>query len=196
MLCLTFAILVTCLDVGLFNFIWGPVFPVPGYVFFFRFGKFLAIILSKTFLIPFFPSAPSGTPIMWMSDVWCYPRGPLNCPHFFNMLFFLLFWLDNSIIPPSRSLMCSSVSPGLLLLPYSVFHFSYCILQLWLIPFYCFYTWFIFYFFRVTSEPYGSSQARGWIRATAAGLCHSHSHSGSSTHWARPGIKPASSHVY
>ena len=30
-------------------------------------------------------------------------------------------------------------------------------------------------FFRATSMAYGGSQARGWIRAAAAGLCHSHS---------------------
>ena len=55
----------------------------------------------------------------------------------------------------------------------------------------------------------GSSQARGWIGATVAGLRHkpkqcriwaasvtytiAHSNAGSPTHWDRPGIKPASS---
>ena len=40
---------------------------------------------------------------------------------------------------------------------------------------------FFFYclFLRATLAPYGSSQARGWIRAVATGLCHSHSHAGS-----------------
>ena len=38
---------------------------------------------------------------------------------------------------------------------------------------------FFFFFFRVTPVAYGSFQARGWIRATAAGLCHSHSNPGS-----------------
>ena len=33
--------------------------------------------------------------------------------------------------------------------------------------------------FRATPMAYGSSQARGRIRATAAGLRHSHSHAGS-----------------
>ena len=63
--------------------------------------------------------------------------------------------------------------------------------------------------FRAASAACGSSQARGWIRAVAAGLHHSHSNTqtraasttyttahgnaGSSTHWARAGIKPASS---
>ena len=42
---------------------------------------------------------------------------------------------------------------------------------------------------------YGSSQARGWIRAVATGLCHSHSNSGSLTQWSRPGIEPASSWI-
>ena len=54
---------------------------------------------------------------------------------------------------------------------------------------------------------YGGSQAKGWIRAAAADLHHSHSNAnpscvythttthsnaGSLTHWVRPGIKPAS----
>jgi len=55
---------------------------------------------------------------------------------------------------------------------------------------------------------YGGSQARGLIRATAAGLCHSHSNAGSEpsatyataygntgflTHRARPGIEATTS---
>ena len=75
----------------------------------------------------------------------------------------------------------------------------------------------IFFFFFVflfaipwaTAEAYGGSQARGLIGATASGLHHSHSSSGSKlclwptpqltgnagslTHWARPGIKPETS---
>ena len=46
-----------------------------------------------------------------------------------------------------------------------------------------------------TRAAYGSSQARGQIRAVATGLCHSHSNAGSFNHWARPGIEPASSLV-
>ena len=34
-----------------------------------------------------------------------------------------------------------------------------------------------FFFFRATPMAYGSFQARDWIRAAAASLCHSHSHS-------------------
>ena len=47
--------------------------------------------------------------------------------------------------------------------------------------------------FRATSEAYGGSQARGLTGAVAAGLHHSHSNARSLTHWARPGIKPATS---
>ena len=62
-------------------------------------------------------------------------------------------------------------------------------------------------FFRAAPEAHGGSQTRGRIRATAAGLHHSHSHAGSElcltyttahgsarvlTHIARPGIEPAS----
>ena len=39
------------------------------------------------------------------------------------------------------------------------------------------------FLFRATPEAYGGSQARGLIRAVAAGLCHSHSNTGSLTHW-------------
>ena len=47
-----------------------------------------------------------------------------------------------------------------------------------------------FLLFRAAPVAYGSSQARGWIRATSIGLHHSHSHMGSPTQQARPGIKP------
>ena len=69
---------------------------------------------------------------------------------------------------------------------------------------------FFFFSFRATPVAYGNSQARGWFGAAAAGLCHSHSHTGSEphlwptatyasafgsvgslTHWVRPRIKPA-----
>ena len=47
--------------------------------------------------------------------------------------------------------------------------------------------------FRATPVAYGGSQYRGPVRATAAGLCQSHSNAGSLTHRARPGIEPSSS---
>ena len=47
--------------------------------------------------------------------------------------------------------------------------------------------------FRATPAVYDSSQARGRIRATDAGLHHSHSNAGFLTHRVRPGIEPASS---
>ena len=69
-------------------------------------------------------------------------------------------------------------------------------------------SWCLFSFFllRASCVAYGSSQARGWIRAAAAGLHHSHSNEGSkpslrptpklmATHWAGPGIEPASSWI-
>ena len=42
-------------------------------------------------------------------------------------------------------------------------------------------------------EAHGGSQARGPIRATAAGLRHSPSNARSLTHSSRPGIEPAAS---
>ena len=65
--------------------------------------------------------------------------------------------------------------------------------------------------FRATPAAYGSSQARGTIGASAAGLPHSHSNArtelrpwptpqltanvGSLTHWVRPGVEPTSSWI-
>ena len=49
----------------------------------------------------------------------------------------------------------------------------------------------LFAFSRATPAAYGGSQARGQIGAVAASLHHSHSNAGSLTHWARPGIEPA-----
>ena len=46
-------------------------------------------------------------------------------------------------------------------------------------PMLAYYYFFFFLLFRATPMAYGSSQARGQIRATAAGLCHSHSNAGS-----------------
>ena len=51
---------------------------------------------------------------------------------------------------------------------------------------------FSFFCFRATPTAHVSSQARGWIRAAAAGLHHSYSNTRSLTHWARPGIELAS----
>jgi len=53
----------------------------------------------------------------------------------------------------------------------------------------------LFYFFRAALVAYGSSQARGPIRAAAAGLCYTNSNAGYLAHYARPGIKPASSWI-
>ena len=65
---------------------------------------------------------------------------------------------------------------------------------------------YIFFLFMATPTAYGSSQARGWIRAAATGQHHSKSNIRrklhlwstpqlvrSLTHWARPKIEPVSS---
>ena len=50
---------------------------------------------------------------------------------------------------------------------------------------FCLFVW------RATSAVCGNSQARGRIRAAAAGLCHSHSHTGSKPHlWPTPQLVP------
>ena len=75
------------------------------------------------------------------------------------------------------------------------------------------FSFFFFFFYpRAASVAYGSSQARDHIGAAAAGLYHSckqceiqatmsviytraHGKVGSLTHWARPGIEPASPQI-
>ena len=61
--------------------------------------------------------------------------------------------------------------------------------------FFLFYYYYHYLLFRATPTAHGSSQARGWIAATAAALHHSHSHTWSLTHWVRPGIEPTSSWI-
>ena len=78
-------------------------------------------------------------------------------------------------------------------------------------------SFFLIYFcvclFKAAPVAYGSSQARGWIRATAASLYHSpkmdpsgiramsvtyntaHGNARSLTHWAKPGMEPESSGI-
>ena len=81
--------------------------------------------------------------------------------------------------------------------PSSFFHFFF------------FFLFWVVCLFRAAPEAYGGSQARGWIRTTAAGLCQSpssegcepssatyttaHGNAGSLSHCARPGIEPATS---
>ena len=67
------------------------------------------------------------------------------------------------------------------------------ILQMWLMTVNCFF--FFFLLFRDTPMIYGSSWAKGQIGTTAADLYHSQSNAGSLTHWARPGVEPASSWI-
>ena len=55
------------------------------------------------------------------------------------------------------------------------------------------YHWATSLLFRAAPLAYGSSQARGQIRAVVTSLHHSHSNTGSLTWWAKLGIEPASS---
>ena len=49
---------------------------------------------------------------------------------------------------------------------------------------------FIFFLFMAAPVAYGTSQARGWIRAAAAGSWHSQNNARSLTHWVRAGWNP------
>ena len=57
------------------------------------------------------------------------------------------------------------------------------------------FSFFFFFFFRVALMAHGGSQARGLIAATAASLCHSHSHTRSPTHQVKPELEPTSSWI-
>ena len=63
---------------------------------------------------------------------------------------------------------------------------------------------FVYLLFRPSPVAYGGSQARGLVYATATAMLdlshifdlpHAYGNAGSLTHWARPGIKPASSWI-
>lgn len=58
------------------SYLGSSVLPIPGYVSFFRFEKFSAIVSSNIFLIPFPFSSPSKTPIIYRSASftasWCH----------------------------------------------------------------------------------------------------------------------------
>ena len=57
----------------------------------------------------------------------------------------------------------------------------------------CLFFFFVFCPFRAAPTAYVGSQARGPMVAIAGSLRHSHGNAGSLTHWARPGIEPATS---
>ena len=70
------------------------------------------------------------------------------------------------------------------------------------LPFFCFFPFFFFFFLRTIPSAYGSSQAKGRMRATAtpdpstsAAYTIAHSITRCLTHWARRGIKPVSSWI-
>ena len=105
-----------------------------------------------------------------------------------------------------------SFSPIDLKLFYFIFfYFSFSPIDLKLFYFILLFYFTVFRLFRAVPVAYGGSQDRGLIGVTAAGVCHSHSHTsyephlqptphlkampGSLTHWARPGIEPVSSWI-
>ena len=124
-LSLTFAILI--FGVGIIGFIlFGTLCDSCTWlsVSFFRFRKFYAIISSNTFLTPLSLSYPSGTPIIQMLVCLMFFQRSLKQFLFFNLFFFLLHGWVICISLSFRSLMDSSISPNLLLIPSSVFFIS------------------------------------------------------------------------
>ena len=107
------------------------------------------------------------------------------------------FGFHSSVSYTARSPQTLASQPVANWIPFAVFHqdskvhgwqsTSFTILQKWELDV-C-----LFGLFRAIPTAYGGSQARDQIRAIAAGLYHSHSNTRSLTHWASPGIKPASS---
>ena len=87
--------------------------------------NFSAIISSNMFLGPFSLSSPSGTPIMRMLVCLMLSQKSLRPPSFifiFSFFFSIFYYVAViSTILASRSLICSSASVILLLIPSSVF---------------------------------------------------------------------------
>jgi len=69
-----------------------------------------------------------------------------------------------------------------------IFHASHCCFILFL-KIICLFIYLFFGLFRVVPTAYGGSQARGWIRALAAGLCHSHNAGPERRLWPTPQLK-------
>ena len=104
-------------------------------------------------------------------------------------------------------MLCCFISPSFFLLFYMLcqhaigcvkvphFNSDFCLFLLFTLPsiFQSYDLFFLIFFLPL--HPLHSSQARGWIGAAAAGIHHSHGNTGSLTHWARPGIEPASSWI-
>ena len=92
-------------------------------------GQFLTIISSKIFSYPFFYSSSSGTPIIWMLVHLILSLRPLRLSSVLFILFTLVCSSEViSIILSSNSLICSSASYILLLLPSRVFLISVIVL--------------------------------------------------------------------
>ena len=85
--------------------------------------------------------------------------------------------------PEKRQILCLLPGPDNLLL--SCYRFVVVIIITFLCCYYlCFLVVFLFFFFLFSATPmaYGGSQARCGIRATAAGVHHSHNNAGSGLH--------------
>ena len=93
---LTFAILLICLGMSLFEFIlFGTLCASYTWISasFLNFGKFSAIISSNTFSIPFCLSSSSGTSITHRLAYFILFHRFCMLLSFFHLFFCLLFWL-------------------------------------------------------------------------------------------------------
>ena len=96
------------------------------FISFTKLGKFSFIIISNRFPIPCYFFSPSGTPMMWMLDLFKLSQRLLILYSFFLASFFFLFWLLFWFLPLFI----------LLLFSCKLFFISISILDFWLDLFY------------------------------------------------------------
>ena len=119
------------------NLVWDFLHSECGNLFFLQVQEFSSHNFIN-YIFYSFPSVLSPYSLQWKYEyAWCYPRGPLNCSFFYNLLSFFavlsgwfpLFYLAYFLC----ILFYQSFCWWFLLV---CFHFSYCILKFWLVLFY------------------------------------------------------------
>ena len=123
-----------CLGVFLLGFIlYGTLCFLDLSVSFPMSGKFSAFISLNIFSGPFSLSSPSGIHIKWMLVSLTLSLQSFRLFSFYSFLLILFCISDfhhHVLVLSSISLTCSFASCILLLIPSSIFHFSFCIVHL------------------------------------------------------------------